>query len=113
MSPVPICGPSTSDSSFGLAVDGRLRFVYTTFRPTSYDMHLAEFSLDGLRLTPPGELAMATGPLNEFVRGIAQDAGGAVTALVFDEWIPGQLAQSNTWIGLYRGELFADGFEAR
>ena len=111
--PIGVSSSMQDFSSFGLVVDGRLRFVYTTFGPTSYDAHLAEFSLDGRRLTPPGGLAMATGPLNDPVRGIAQDAGGAVTALVFDEWIPGQVAQSNTWIGLYRSELFADGFEAR
>lgn len=110
LTPVGV-SPSMQDyATFGLVVGGRLRFVYSTFGPTSYDLHLAEFALDGRRLTPPGGIPMAAGPLNEPSRGIAQHAGG-VTAMAFDEWIPGQIAGSNTWIGLYRAELFGNGFE--
>ena len=110
LTPVGV-SPSMQDfATFGLVVGGRLRFVYSTFGPTSYDLHLAEFALDGRRLTPPGGIPMAAGPLNEPSRGIAQDASG-ITAMVFDEWIPGQLAGSNTWIGLYDEASFGDGFE--
>ena len=46
LTPVGV-SPSMQDyATFGLVVGDRLRFVYSTFGPTSYDLHLAEFALD-------------------------------------------------------------------
>jgi hypothetical protein len=106
--------PTEDYSSRGVSDGDRVRFAWThqqTLFTYTFDVHYAEYTLAGERITPVGGTPLRTGAPAQFLRAFAHDTTNRTSLAVFEDYFPESQGYDASGALLGSDAIFAHGFE--